>query len=140
LLLAIGSERYTPFAVPERPQEILTQANAILGQGQLSLAKYLWIAAGDDDPRLDVHDIAGFFAHMLSRVDWRRDLHFQTATTIDTLDYSGGRLNEGSKVVIAAVGRPIRTLPADVPVDLRLPDGWSGSRLALPGVLVVQGP
>ena len=44
LLLAIGSERYTPYADVQRPQELLTQANAILGQGQLSLAKYLLIA------------------------------------------------------------------------------------------------
>ncbi len=60
LLLAIGSERYTPYETLRRPQELLTQANAILGQGQLSLAKYLLIAARDDDPQLDVHDIPGF--------------------------------------------------------------------------------
>jgi len=140
LLLAIGSERYTPFAPRERPQELLTQANAILGQGQLSLAKYLWIAAADDDPQLDVHNIERFFTHMLSRVDWSRDLHFQTATTIDTLDYSGQRINEGSKLVVAAVGPPRRTLPTSIPSDLRLPDGWSDPRLAMPGVLVVNGP
>ena len=49
-------------------------------------------------------------ATSLERVDWRRDLHFQTCTTIDTLDYSSGRLNEGSKLVIAAAGPPRRTL------------------------------
>ena len=42
--------------------------------------------------------------HLLERVDWRRDLHFQTCTTIDTLDYSGTALNEGSKLVVAAAG------------------------------------
>ena len=52
LLLAIGSERYVPYARPDEPQELLTQANAILGQGQLSLAKYLFIVAADDDPEL----------------------------------------------------------------------------------------
>ena len=41
-------------------RNLLTQANAILGQGQLSLAKYLLIVAGDDDPQLDIHDIAAF--------------------------------------------------------------------------------
>ncbi len=106
LLLAIGSERYWPFADSQRPQEILTQANAILGQGQLSLAKFLWIANEADDPALDVNDVAAFFKHMLQRADWTRDLHFQTQTTMDTLDYSGGALNAGSKVVIAAVGPP----------------------------------
>jgi len=63
--------------------------HAILGQGQLSLAKYLFMAAFDDDPRLDVHDVSAFLQHVPGRVDWRRDLHFQTQTTIDTLDYSG---------------------------------------------------
>ena len=48
LLLALGSERYVPYE-PRRPRELLTQANAILGQGQLSLAKYLWIAAAEDE-------------------------------------------------------------------------------------------
>jgi 4-hydroxy-3-polyprenylbenzoate decarboxylase len=140
LLLAIGSERYMPFVSAARPAELLTQANAILGQGQLSLAKYLWIAASEDDPRLDIHDVAAFFAHMLRRVDWRRDLHFQTATTIDTLDYSGTALNEGSKVVIAAVGPPVRELPTETPGDLRLCDGFDDARLVLPGVLAVRGP
>jgi 4-hydroxy-3-polyprenylbenzoate decarboxylase len=140
LLLAIGSERYTPFAESERPQELLTQANAILGQGQLSLAKYLLIVNGSDDPQLDIHDIERFFAHLLSRVDWRRDLHFQTSTTIDTLDYSGGRLNEGSKVVIAATGPVRRELSTELPGELRLPDGFRDPRICLPGVLAIQGP
>lgn len=140
LLLAVGSERYMPFLPAARPAELLTQANAILGQGQLSLAKYLWIAAEQDDPRLDIHDVAAFLAHMLRRVDWRRDLHFQTATTIDTLDYSGTALNEGSKVVIAAVGPPVRELPGEIPGDLRLCDGFDDARLAMPGVLAVRGP
>ena len=110
LLLAIGSERYVPYARRTEPQELLTQANAILGQGQLSLAKYLFIVAQEDDPALAIHDIPAFFRHLLSRVDLTRDLHFQTRTTIDTLDYSGGALNKGSKLVIAAVGEPVRTL------------------------------
>src|SRR5262249_52107945 len=54
LLLAIGSERYVPFAVERKPQELLTIANAILGQGQLSLAKYLFLVAKEDDPNLDI--------------------------------------------------------------------------------------
>ena len=53
-----------------KPQELLTNANAILGQGQLSLAKYLLIVAQEDDPQLDINDIPAFFAHVLSRVDW----------------------------------------------------------------------
>ncbi len=140
LLLAIGSERYAPFAERRRPQELLTQANALLGQGQMSLAKYLWIVAGDDDPRLDIHDVAAFLRHALARVDWRRDLHFQTCTTIDTLDYSGSALNEGSKLVIAAAGPPIRELATEIPTDLQLPPDFRNPRLCLPGILAVEGP
>jgi 4-hydroxy-3-polyprenylbenzoate decarboxylase len=140
LLLAIGSERYTPYAQLESPQELLTQANAILGQGQLSLAKYLLIVNRDDDPQLDIHDIGAFLRHLLQRVDWGRDLHFQTRTTIDTLDYSGHGLNQGSKVVIAAVGPSRRCLPDTLPADLRLPEGFRDPRICLPGVLAVAGP
>ncbi|MEZ6069694.1 MAG: UbiD family decarboxylase [Pirellulales bacterium] len=121
LLLAIGSERYTPYTSRSRPQELLTQANAILGQGQLSLAKYLLIVAAEDAPALDVHDIAGFLAHVLARADWTRDLHFQTETTIDTLDYSGSGLNAGSKLVIAAVGPQQHELACQLAGDAALP-------------------
>jgi 4-hydroxy-3-polyprenylbenzoate decarboxylase len=137
LLLAIGSERYTPYDGVSRPLELLTQANAILGQGQLSLAKYLMIVAEQDNPKLDIHDIAAVFQHLLERVNWQRDLHFQTATTIDTLDYSGGGLNSGSKLVIAAAGPVVRGLCRSLPA-VPLPSGWSQPALALPGVLVVQ--
>ena len=140
LLLAIGSERYTPYESLRQPQELLTQANAILGQGQLSLAKYLLIAARDDNPTLDIRDVAAFLRHLLERVDWHRDLHFQTRTTIDTLDYSGSGLNQGSKVVIAAVGRQVRELPVAIPEDLNLPEGFGEPRLCLPGVLAVSSP
>jgi 4-hydroxy-3-polyprenylbenzoate decarboxylase len=140
LLLAIGSERYMPFLETPQPQELLTQASAILGQGQLSLAKYLMIVARDDDPHLDVHNIRAFFTHVLQRADWRRDLHFHTHTTIDTLDYSGAGLNAGSKVVIAAVGPPKFELAISLPTSLSLPDGFRNPRVAIPGVLAVEGP
>jgi 4-hydroxy-3-polyprenylbenzoate decarboxylase len=140
LLLAIGSERYVPYGEKRTPQEILTIANAILGQGQLSLAKYLMIASTEDAPELDIHDIPEFFRHVLERIDFRRDLHFQTATTMDTLDYSGGGLNSGSKVVFAAVGEKRRTLGVEMPSTLRLPEGFSAPAICLPGVLTVQGP
>ncbi len=140
LLLAIGSERYVPYDRRRKPQELLTLANAILGQGQLSLAKYLLLAAGEDSPELDIHDVASFLQHILERVDWRRDLHFQTCTTIDTLDYTGSGFNEGSKVVIAATGPAIRSLPTSLPGDLRLPSGFDDPRIFLPGILVVRGP
>src|SRR5690606_10567819 len=104
LLFAIGSERYTPYVQTQRPQEILTIANQILGKNQLSLAKYLFISAYQDNPQLDIHNVEAFLTHMLERIDLSRDLHFHTQTTMDTLDYSGDGLNAGSKVVFAAVG------------------------------------
>jgi 4-hydroxy-3-polyprenylbenzoate decarboxylase len=140
LLLAVGSERYVPYAAKRKPQELLTLANALLGQGQLSLAKYLLIVAREDDPELDIHDVPAFVRHLLERVDWRTDLHFQTSTTIDTLDYSGTGLNEGSKLVIAAAGPPRRPLPAALPAGLVLPEGFGEPRVCLPGVLAVQAP
>ncbi len=138
LLLAIGSERYVPYARERRPQELLTCANAILGQGQLSLAKYLLIVAHEDNPDLDIHDLPAFFQHLLERIDWTRDLHFQTRTTIDTLDYSGDGLNEGSKVVLAAAGPKRRSLTAKLPPALHLPDGLSEPRICLPGIVALR--
>ncbi|MGH9462202.1 MAG: UbiD family decarboxylase [Vicinamibacteria bacterium] len=140
LLLAIGSERYVPYGGERIPQELLTLANAVLGFGQASLAKYLLIVAEEDDPSLDIHRVDAFLRHALERVDWTRDLHFQTRTTIDTLDYSGTGINSGSKVVVAAAGKKKRELAKELPSRLRLPKGCSESALALPGVLVVQAP
>jgi 4-hydroxy-3-polyprenylbenzoate decarboxylase len=139
LLLAVGSERYVPYATTRKPQELLTLANAILGQGQLSLAKYLFIAAKEDDPALDVHDVPSFFRHVLERVDWRTDLHFQTATTIDTLDYSAGEgLNAGSKLVVAAAGPKRRVLGTELSHDFRLPPDLTAPRVVAPGILAVE--
>lgn len=140
LLLAVGSERYVPYAAECRPMELITQANAILGQGQLSLAKFLLIAAHEDAPGLDLHDIGAFLTHVLERIDWQRDLHFQTRTTIDTLDYSGSGFNQGSKVVMAAAGPPRRTLPTALPEGLALPPGFDAPRVARPGILAVTAP
>jgi 4-hydroxy-3-polyprenylbenzoate decarboxylase len=140
LLLAVGSERYLPWKRADRPAELLTQAAAILGQGQLSLAKYLFIVAGGDAPGLDAHDVRPFLAHLLARADWRRDCHFHTETTIDTLDYSGTGFNAGSKLVVAARGPAIRELPVSLPAGPSLPAGFSGPRVCLPGVVAVSGP
>lgn len=140
LLLAIGSERYMPFR-EKRPEEILAQANRILGSGQTSLAKWLWIAAKDDAaPGLSTKDIPAFFQHILERVDWSRDLHFHTKTTIDTLDYSGSGWNAGSKVVVACCGEKRRELARELPAGLKLPTGFSNPKLVLPGILAVNAP
>ncbi len=140
LLLAIASERYVPYSDERKPRELLTIANAILGQGQLSLAKYLLIAAQEDAPSLHTHDIAAFLMHILERANWCRDLHFQTGTTIDTLDYSGSGLNDGSKLVISAAGPVRATLATEVPAGLEFPAGFGAATVCLPGILAIRGP
>jgi 4-hydroxy-3-polyprenylbenzoate decarboxylase len=136
LLLAVGSERYTPYNPTKQPQELLTISNHILGTGQMSLAKYIFIC--DDVNSPNVNDEKEYFTHFLERVDWKRDLHFQTKTTIDTLDYSGDGLNEGSKVVIAAAGEIKRTLSEKID-DVNLPDNFSNPKLISKGNLVIEG-
>jgi 4-hydroxy-3-polyprenylbenzoate decarboxylase len=140
LLFAIGSERYTPYLEVDRPQEILTIANQILGKNQLSLAKYLFIAAKEDNPSLDINDVPAFLKHVLERLDSTRDLHFQTNTTIDTLDYTGNDLNAGSKVVFAAAGEKKRELAKEVPLNFPIIRGFENVKLGLEGVLTIEAP
>ena len=140
LLFAIGSERYTPYIKERKPQEILTIANHILGKSQLSLAKYLFIAAQEDDIELNVNDIGGFLKHVLQRIDLTRDLHFYTKTTMDTLDYSGSSLNSGSKVAIAAAGDIKRELWTGLPAGFTLPRPFKTFKMVMPGVLAIEVP
>lgn len=137
LLLAIGSERYTPYAQTKQPAEILTIANHVLGTGQLSLAKFLFITA-DDNNSISTHHIESYFDYVLRRINLERDIHFYTNTTIDTLDYSGEGLNSGSKVVLAAYGEPLRELGTKVPPEFDIPDGFSNAQMILPGIIALQ--
>ncbi|MEM7261516.1 MAG: UbiD family decarboxylase [Planctomycetota bacterium] len=137
LLFAQGSERYVAYE-ERRPMELLTIANAVLGFGQASLAKYLMIVAKEDAADLDLNDEEAVFQHVLERFDPTRDLHFQTRTTIDTLDYSGTGLNEGSKVVWAAAGPKRRELGTQLPSDLSVPPPWT-VKLVRPGILAASG-
>ncbi|MHA6529684.1 UbiD family decarboxylase [Paenibacillus sp. BAC0078] len=139
LLFAIGSERYTPYQRLKQPAELLTIANRILGTGQLSLAKYLFITA-EEDRAISTHDIADFLTYILERINLRRDIHFQTNTTIDTLDYSGTGINSGSKVVFAAVGEQKRSLCTEVPEQLKSLPEFGQARMIMPGIVALQGP
>jgi len=140
LLLAIGSERYTPFLENKKPAEILTIANHILGTGQLSLAKFVWITAeakkSKGDKEIDVNNIPEFLAYMLSRMDFSNDLHFYTNTTMDTLDYSGDGLNSGSKLVLAAYGDVRRKLATTIPENIKALN--ANAQLVMPGVIAVN--
>lgn len=134
LLFAIGSERYTPYQKVKQPTELLTIANRVLGFGQLSLAKYLFITAEEDEP-VTTHDELAFIRYVIERIDFKRDVHFYTNTTIDTLDYSGTGLNSGSKVVLAAYGDKKRTLCKEVPPELLAHPAISQAHLVTDGVV-----
>jgi 4-hydroxy-3-polyprenylbenzoate decarboxylase len=137
LLLAIGSERYTPYAQTKQPAELLTIANHVLGTGQLSLAKFLFITA-DEEQKVSTHNIANYFNFILERIDWRRDVHFYTHTTMDTLDYSGTGLNSGSKVVFAAYGAAIRSLDKTIAPLLQQIKGCAQAALVQAGIVALQ--
>ncbi len=147
LLLAIGSERYTPYLENKKPAEILTIANHILGTGQLSLAKFVWITAESSknknaasttskELKLDVNKVSDFLQYMLSRMDFSTDLHFYTNTTMDTLDYSGDGLNSGSKLVLAAYGEVRRNLATSIPLAIN--DLNANAQLIMPGVIALN--
>ena len=135
LLLAIGSERYTPFLQNKKPAEILTIANHILGTGQLSLAKFVFITA-DDSNQLSTHHVPAYFKFLLERIDLTSDIHFYTKTTMDTLDYSGENLNAGSKAVLAAYGDVKRSLANNVPNEIQQLN--VNAKLVLPGIIAVD--
>ena len=137
LLLAIGSERYTPYTPTKQPAEILTIANHVLGTGQLSLAKFLFITA-DDENNISTNDIKNYFSYFLQRINLKRDIHFYTNTSIDTLDYSGTSLNSGSKVVLAAYGEPVRDLGTQIPDVLINLSAFKNPKIVIPGVIALQ--
>ena len=139
LLLAMGEERYTAYEAHRKPREILTEAMHLLGTSQTSLAKYLLISAREDAPALSLRDVPAFFVHMLERTNFSRDLHFLTQTTCDTLDYTGIRLHEGSKLIWASAGDALRSLGRELH-DLSLPEGFGDARIVSQGILAVSAP
>ena len=130
LLLAVGSERYVPYQ-PRQPMEIITQGFALLGFNQCSLAKYLIMAAAEDDENLSAHDLPNFLAHVLCRLDLQRDIHLFTHTPLDTLDYTSQQLNQGSKALMVGVGEPRRRLAQRLPQCL---DGMEQGHMVTAGI------
>jgi len=139
LLLVKAHERYVPYE-KRKPRELLIHANKVLGTGQLSLAKYVWICSHEDNPSLNVNDEKAFMMHMLERVDFATDFHFLTRTTMDTLDYSTSDINQGSKLVIAAAGEKKRNLDTHFTQRFSLPDEFRQAKIAAPGMVVLEGP
>ncbi|MAE70285.1 MAG: 4-hydroxybenzoate decarboxylase [Gemmatimonadetes bacterium] len=126
LSAAVVRERYR--------REAMVSAFRILGEGQLSLTKFLLIT----DKQQDLKDFRSLLEHILERVRWETDLFVFPNLSLDTLDYSGPRLNEGSKGVLLGLGDAIRRLPEELVATL--PAGARDARLFCRGCLVIDGP
>ncbi len=116
-------------------REALTSAWRILGEGQLSLTKFLLVT----DRSVDLRDFRATLQHILERTRPQTDLYILANTSMDTLDYSGIEVNEGSKGVLFGLGEPVRDLPRQLP-DGEPPSGVRRVEVFCPGCLVVEGP
>ncbi len=125
LAAAVVRERYA--------REALSAGFRILGEGQLSLTKFLLLT---DKPQ-DLRDFKSLFEHILARVDWRRDLFIFSQTAFDTLDYASGKINHGSKAILMGVGEAKRELAREFHGEL--PAGVSHAEPFCAGCLVVEG-
>jgi UbiD family decarboxylase len=117
------------------PREAFACGLRILGEGQLSLTKFLIATDGD----VDIADFGQLWPHVLERVQWDRDLFVFANVSQDTLDYTGPSVNQGSKAMILGLGKEkVRELPRTF-AGL-LPQGVSNPAAFLPGTLVLQAP
>jgi 3-polyprenyl-4-hydroxybenzoate decarboxylase len=117
------------------PREAFACGLRILGEGQLSLTKFLIITDGD----VDITDFGRLWVHVLERVQWQQDLFVFANVSQDTLDYTGPSVNKGSKAMLMGLGKEkIRDLPRSF--SGALPIGCIKPKVFLPGTLVVQGP
>ena len=116
------------------PREAFAAGLRILGEGQLSLTKFLILTDGP----LDVEDFPRLWQHVLERIQWDQDLFIFANVSQDTLDYTGPSVNKGSKAMMLGLGREKRR---ELPTEFSgtLPDGCSQPKVFLPGTLVVQG-
>ncbi|MEO6594576.1 MAG: UbiD family decarboxylase, partial [Planctomycetota bacterium] len=123
---AIVRERYG--------REAMQSAFRILGEGQLSLTKFLLLT----DRPVDLRDFRATLQHVLARADFRTDLYVFGSLSMDTLDYAGPAVNKGSKGVLLGLGEPVRSLPTHF--TGALPTPFTRAEVFCPGCLVVQGP
>lgn len=125
LAAAVVRERYT--------REALVSGFRILGEGQLALTKFLILT----DTPTDLHDFPRVLEHVLARFAPERDLFIFSNTSMDTLDYTSGKVNEGSKAILMGLGDAVRELPREFRSEL--PNGISSAEAFCGGCLVVQG-
>ncbi|MCO6430056.1 MAG: UbiD family decarboxylase [Deltaproteobacteria bacterium] len=114
-------------------REAMVSAFRILGEGQLSLTKFLLVT----DQRIDLRNFKSVLEHVLERCDFHTDLYVFSNLAMDTLDYTGPKVNEGSKGVMLGLGKPLRVLPAEyrgeVPPEIKKVEVFCR------GCLVVEG-
>jgi 3-polyprenyl-4-hydroxybenzoate decarboxylase len=113
----------------------MASAFRILGEGQLSLTKFLLVTDRD----VDLSDFKATLAHVLARTRPEADLYVFGNLSMDTLDYTGPAVNEGSKGVWLGLGDPVRELPGAFSAA-EIPAGVRDVRVFCPGCLVVAGP
>jgi len=113
----------------------MASAFRILGEGQLSLTKFLLVT----DRAVDVKDFRATLEHVLSRTHPETDLYVFSNVSMDTLDYTGPAVNEGSKGVWMGLGDSVRELPRSV-AGVELPGGVTDARVYCGGCLVVGAP
>jgi UbiD family decarboxylase len=123
---AVVEERYG--------REALSAAFRILGEGQLALTKFLWVVG---EP-IDLKDPKAVLTHLLARFRPETDLYVLANLSMDTLDYSGPKVNEGSKGIMLGTGEPWRELPRGFSGEL--PPGVRQAVAYCPGCLLVSGP
>jgi 4-hydroxybenzoate decarboxylase subunit C len=116
-------------------KEAFMAAMRILGEGQLSLTKFLLVT----DARLPLKDFRPLLTHILERADFASDLYIFSHVSQDTLDYSSPRLNEGSKAILMGLGHQRYVLARELTGELRNPL-FHCQTMFSPGVLVVEGP
>ena len=115
------------------PREAFASGLRILGEGQLSLTKFLLLTDGS----IDVADFPKLWQHILERIQWDRDLFVFANVSQDTLDYTGPSVNKGSKAMMMGLGDKRRELPTEFSGSL--PAGCTRPVCYLPGTLIVQG-
>lgn len=125
LAAAVVKQRYK--------REAMASAFRILGEGQLSLTKFIFLT----DRRVDLKDFRATLEHVLARTDPRTDLYVFSNLSMDTLDYTGPVVNEGSKGVWLGLGDPIRDLPRAFAPPTPPPSDVTDVRVYCGGCLVV---
>lgn len=125
LAAAVVRERYG--------REALSAGFRILGEGQLTLTKFLLLT---DTPQ-DLRDFKSLFEHILARVEWHRDLFIFSQTAFDTLDYASGKVNHGSKAILMGLGDAKRELAREFHGEL--PGVIKTAAVFCGGCLVVEG-